>query len=243
MELTRTEFLLLELLLRNARQVLPRELIFDRVWGYDFGANSNSLEVYIGYLRRKTEAGGEPRLIHTVRGVGYVLRQPAGGLTCHDGLAATKEASGCGWALWSRPRWALTVALAALASYFSVHHQLYSQVDSSLNGELAVLAHPRGSFAPTWPSVLQRHYNNSLLQVIDPSGNVDSVLPPSSPALPVSAPRPALATAGVGTQYPHHQPTRGRRYRLLTVGARSSRHRATPRPSRSPSRSPTSSTA
>jgi two-component system response regulator MprA len=76
-ELTRTEFLLLELLLRNARQVLTRELIFDRVWGYDFGANSNSLEVYIGYLRRKTEAEGEPRLIHTVRGVGYVLREPS----------------------------------------------------------------------------------------------------------------------------------------------------------------------
>ena len=75
-ELTRTEFLLLELLLRNPRQVLPREVIFDRVWGYDFGANSNSLEVYIGYLRRKTEAEGEPRLIHTVRGVGYVLRLP-----------------------------------------------------------------------------------------------------------------------------------------------------------------------
>lgn len=74
-ELTRTEFLLLELLLRNPRQVLPREIIFDRVWGYDFGANSNSLEVYIGYLRRKTEAAGEPRLIHTVRGVGYVLRE------------------------------------------------------------------------------------------------------------------------------------------------------------------------
>jgi two-component system response regulator MprA len=74
-ELTRTEFLLLELLLRNARQVLPREIIFDRVWGYDFGANSNSLEVYIGYLRRKTEAEGEPRLIQTVRGVGYVLRE------------------------------------------------------------------------------------------------------------------------------------------------------------------------
>jgi len=80
MELTRTEFNLLELLLRNHRQVLTRELIFDRVWGYDFGANSNSLEVYIGYLRRKTEAFGEPRLIHTVRGVGYVLREsPSGG--------------------------------------------------------------------------------------------------------------------------------------------------------------------
>jgi two-component system response regulator MprA len=77
-ELTRTEFLLLELLLRNARQVLPREVIFDRVWGYDFGANSNSLEVYIGYLRRKTEADGETRLVHTVRGVGYVLRDPYG---------------------------------------------------------------------------------------------------------------------------------------------------------------------
>ena len=78
-ELTRTEFNLLELLLRNAGQVLTRELIFDRVWGYDFGANSNSLEVYIGYLRRKTEADNEPRLIHTVRGVGYVLRESPSG--------------------------------------------------------------------------------------------------------------------------------------------------------------------
>jgi two-component system, OmpR family, response regulator MprA len=74
LELTRTEFLLLELLMRNPRQVLSRATIFDRVWGYDFGPASNSLEVYIGYLRRKTEAGGEPRLVHTVRGVGYVLR-------------------------------------------------------------------------------------------------------------------------------------------------------------------------
>jgi two-component system response regulator MprA len=74
LELTRTEFLLLELLLRHPRQVLGRSTIFDRVWGYDFGPTSNSLEVYIGYLRRKTEAGGEPRLLHTVRGVGYVLK-------------------------------------------------------------------------------------------------------------------------------------------------------------------------
>jgi two-component system response regulator MprA len=73
-ELTRTEFLLLELFLRNPRQVLTRDVIFDRVWGYDFGPASNSLEVYVGYLRRKTEAQGEPRLIHTVRGVGYALR-------------------------------------------------------------------------------------------------------------------------------------------------------------------------
>ena len=73
-ELTRTEFLLLELFLRHPRQVLTRAQIFDRVWGYDFGPSSNSLEVYVGYLRRKTEAGGEPRLLHTMRGVGYVLR-------------------------------------------------------------------------------------------------------------------------------------------------------------------------
>jgi DNA-binding response OmpR family regulator len=74
-ELTPTEFRLLELLLRNPRQVLTRELIFDRVWGFDFGPSSNTLSVYIGYLRRKTEADGEPRLIHTIRGVGYMLRE------------------------------------------------------------------------------------------------------------------------------------------------------------------------
>jgi two-component system response regulator MprA len=74
-ELTRTEFSLLELFLRNPRQVLTRSVIFERVWGYDFGFGSNSLDVYIGYLRRKTEAGGEPRLIQTVRGVGYALRE------------------------------------------------------------------------------------------------------------------------------------------------------------------------
>ena len=75
LELTRTEFPLLELFLRHPRQVLTRAIIFDRVWGYDFGPASNSLEVYVGYLRRKTEADGEPRLLHTVRGVGYVLRR------------------------------------------------------------------------------------------------------------------------------------------------------------------------
>ncbi len=76
LELTRTEFLLLELLMRHPRIVLTRTAIFDQVWGYDFGPASNSLEVYVGYLRRKTEAAGEPRLVHTVRGVGYVLRTP-----------------------------------------------------------------------------------------------------------------------------------------------------------------------
>jgi two-component system, OmpR family, response regulator MprA len=75
-ELTRTEFSLLELFMLNPRQVLTRTIIFERVWGYDFGFASNSLDVYIGYLRRKTEVGGRPRLIQTVRGVGYALREP-----------------------------------------------------------------------------------------------------------------------------------------------------------------------
>jgi two-component system response regulator MprA len=74
-ELTRTEFSLLELFMTNPRQVLTRSIIFDRVWGYDFGFGSNSLDVYIGYLRRKTEQGGHPRLIQTIRGVGYALRE------------------------------------------------------------------------------------------------------------------------------------------------------------------------
>jgi two-component system response regulator MprA len=73
-ELTKTEFLLLELFMQHPRQVLTRSQIFEHVWGYDFGPTSNALGVYIGYLRRKTEEGGEPRVIHTVRGVGYILR-------------------------------------------------------------------------------------------------------------------------------------------------------------------------
>ena len=73
--LTRTEFALLELLMRNARRVLSRQTILEEVWGQDFPSSGNALEVYIGYLRRKTEAGGEARLIQTVRGVGYVLRE------------------------------------------------------------------------------------------------------------------------------------------------------------------------
>ena len=73
-DLTRTEFSLLELFLRNPRQVLTRDVINERVWGYDFPTTSNSLEVYVGYLRRKLEAGGEPRLIQTMRGFGYALR-------------------------------------------------------------------------------------------------------------------------------------------------------------------------
>jgi two-component system response regulator MprA len=78
-ELTKTEFELLGFLIRHPRQVLTRSQIFEEVWDYDFGPSSNALEVYIGYLRRKTENGGEPRIIHTVRGVGYCLREPKAG--------------------------------------------------------------------------------------------------------------------------------------------------------------------
>ncbi|MGW6980104.1 response regulator transcription factor [Streptomyces sp. NPDC054932] len=78
-ELTRTEFTLLEMFLAHPRQVLTREQILKTVWGFDFEPSSNSLDVYVMYLRRKTEAGGEPRLVHTVRGVGYVLRSGEGG--------------------------------------------------------------------------------------------------------------------------------------------------------------------
>ena len=74
--LTRTEFTLLEMFLRRPRRVLERSFILEEVWGYDFPTTANSLEVYVGYLRRKTEAEDEPRLIHTVRGVGYVLKEP-----------------------------------------------------------------------------------------------------------------------------------------------------------------------
>jgi two-component system response regulator MprA len=75
-ELTTTEAHLLELFMRNPRQVLPRPLIYERVWGYDFSHTSNALDVYVGYLRRKTEGDSDSRLIHTVRGTGYVLREP-----------------------------------------------------------------------------------------------------------------------------------------------------------------------
>ena len=74
-DLTAKEFDLLELFMRNPRQVLTRDVIYDRIWNYDFGGESNIIEVYIRYLRAKLEANGEPRLLHTVRGVGYVLRE------------------------------------------------------------------------------------------------------------------------------------------------------------------------
>jgi two-component system, OmpR family, response regulator MprA len=90
LELTKTEFALLEHLLRHPKLVLTRSQIFEAVWGYDFGPRSNSLEVYVGYLRRKTEAGGEPRLIQTVRGVGYSLRETGRSSASPPGRPRTK---------------------------------------------------------------------------------------------------------------------------------------------------------
>jgi len=90
-ELTRTEFSLLEMFLRHPRQVLAREQLLTSIWGFDFGPTSNSLDVYVMYLRRKTEAGGEPRLLHTVRGVGYVLRADAAAQSAGAGAEADKS--------------------------------------------------------------------------------------------------------------------------------------------------------
>jgi two-component system, OmpR family, response regulator MprA len=84
LELSRTELLLLRAFLERPREVLGRSQLFERVWGYDFGATSNALGVYIGYLRRKLEAGGEPRLLQTVRGVGYVLRESRSGSSASE---------------------------------------------------------------------------------------------------------------------------------------------------------------
>ena len=98
-ELTKTEFALLEHLMRNPRLVLTRSQLFEAVWGYDFGPRSNSLEVYIGYLRRKTEEGGESRLIQTVRGVGYSLRE-----TGRSSDAKRVAAEGSALASSERPR-------------------------------------------------------------------------------------------------------------------------------------------
>ena len=124
-ELTRTEFSLLRLLLEHPRQVLTRSLILERVWGYDFGASSNSLEVYVGYLRRKLEAGGEPRLVHTVRGVGYVLREPPPAMSFRRRIALASAAAV-----------AMAVVLASAVVYLVVRDGMRDQVDSGLR-ELA----------------------------------------------------------------------------------------------------------
>ena len=117
LELTRTEQRVLELLLRNPEQVLPRDMIYERVWGHDISATSNSLDVYVGYLRRKTEEGGEPRLIHTVRGVGFRL----GDMSYRRRLMLSAALAV-----------ALAVALASVATYVFVRAQLRDSVDDGL---------------------------------------------------------------------------------------------------------------
>ncbi len=92
-ELTRTEFNLLEMFLRHPRQVLARDQLLSSIWGFDFGPTSNSLDVYVMYLRRKTESGGEPRLLHTVRGVGYVLRADSTSATTSAGTSADSSSA------------------------------------------------------------------------------------------------------------------------------------------------------
>lgn len=105
LELTRTEFELLELLIRNAGVVLEHSTIYDRIWGYDFGPGSKNLAVYVGYLRRKLDEPGAPQLIHTVRGVGYVLRE--GWWPSAAGRTGRRlRVTGCGCCRWAPPsRW------------------------------------------------------------------------------------------------------------------------------------------
>jgi len=118
LELTRTEFLLLELLMHHPRQVLSRAQIFDQVWGYDFGPSSNSLEVYIGYLRRKTEAAGESRILHTVAR-GRLRPAPGSDVTLRRRMA-----------LASAGAVALTVAITAVIVYVVVRHDERGQIDA-----------------------------------------------------------------------------------------------------------------
>ena len=138
-ELTRTEFTLLEMFLRRPRRVLERSFILEEVWGYDFPTTANSLEVYVGYVRRKTEAEGEPRLIHTVRGVGYVLE---GAMTPSPDRARTGTHTDDIWhyrrSLASRViglttiAVGLAVAFVALGAFLTVRMQMQSTLDESL---------------------------------------------------------------------------------------------------------------
>ena len=116
-ELTRTEYQLLELLMLNPRRVLPHSLIYDRVWGYDFGPTSNALRVYVGYLRRKLEDAGARPVIHTVRGVGYALREPRMSLRTRMGIAA-------GVAV------ALAVLAVTVSAYEGTRSELRGQIDT-----------------------------------------------------------------------------------------------------------------
>ena len=131
-ELTRTEFTLLEMFLAHPRQVLTREQILKAVWGFDFEPSSNSLDVYVMYLRRKTEAGGEPRLVHTVRGVGYVLRPAGGGASERDRTAVSCDAAPLAAGDAGGDAVAVAVAAAAVACWFVVRGALMDSLDDAL---------------------------------------------------------------------------------------------------------------
>ena len=144
LELTKTEFALLELFLRNPRRVLSRDAqIFESVWGYDFGPSSNALWVYVGTCARKLEADGEPRLIQTVRGLGYVLREGPGTRRPSDVRAGGREKKrsrslslGVRLTIVSAVAVALAVAVASIGAFVIVRSQLVRQLDQSLLGQL-----------------------------------------------------------------------------------------------------------
>ena len=251
-ELTRTEFKLLELFLLNPRQVLAAPQIFERVWGYDFGPTSNSLEVYVGYLRRKLEAGGEPRLIQTVRGVGYALREPMSFRTHRAGR-----------------RDAVAIAVAVfVAAYVVARDALDGQVDDSLRERAAVETVLRDTPArvrvrlPTGPlgvsgdegadrqcAATDPLRRPGSARCLSPGGSRRSPRadgPAASGRLELRARRCAPTSQRLGPGSRCSSPARSRRWTRRSAGcARSwsrSRSRASPAPRRSgcPSRAPRS---
>ena len=144
MSLTRTEFSLLEMLIANPRRVLSRSRILEEVWGFDFPTSGNALEVYVGYLRRKTEAEGEPRLIHTVRGVGYVLRENRPDVFSRPPLRPPLPPTSSLSLRWrvmalAMSMVAMVVVLMAVAVYAVVSRALYDDIDSQLHSRARLL--------------------------------------------------------------------------------------------------------
>ena len=148
--LTRTEFTLLEMFLRRPRRVLERSFILEEVWGYDFPTTANSLEVYVGYLRRKTEAEDEPRLIHTVRGVGYVLKETVTGPLPFPGEGRWhyRRSLASRVTLLTTMAVGLSVAIVALGAYATVRMQLQSSLDDSLVTRARIAAARRSTRSP-----------------------------------------------------------------------------------------------
>ena len=227
--LSTTEYELLQLFMRRPRQVLTRDIIMDRVWGYDFEGESNVLEVYVGYLRTKMEAGGEPRLLHTVRGAGYVLREPAES----SGRAACISA-GCGrlrqgrrsvgicsvlralrrWALttisvrlrlalWYGALMTLTLTLFSVAVFAVAQLQLESSVDQALQGRAQLIAHTlQGELLAA-----SEQHQASTADGATPTASA-TVTPTTRPATPVptGTPRAAPAPTVIPTPVPTADP-------------------------------------